>query len=163
VIINAFFFIVGYVGLKVREPIRKHWFISFTIKKTTELSRKRRRVWREAKWFLSSCFFPKKNWGGEKKSLAMNLSGIELTGIASQASESELLVLGIVLVASALLLVFLLKKLLENAVMGVIALLAVNLLGIKIGLNALTITVSAVLGLAGVGLLIILSLLGVRI
>ncbi len=57
--------------------------------------------------------------------------------------------------------------LLENTVLGVIALLIINHFGksagLHIGINWISVIVSAVLGLAGVGLLIILDLLGVHI
>jgi hypothetical protein len=57
-------------------------------------------------------------------------------------------------------------KILENTVLGVIALLAIDFFGqstgFKITLDAVSILTSALLGLAGVGLLIILNLLGIR-
>ena len=67
----------------------------------------------------------------------------------------------------AVLIVGLFKRLLVNAVLGVIALLVINHYGaeygISVALNVITFAICAFLGLAGAGLLILLSLLGVII
>ena len=62
------------------------------------------------------------------------------------------------------------KQLLVNTVLGLIALLAINYLAgllsisvLKIPINLVSVAITAVLGLAGVGLLIILNLLGIRV
>ena len=62
------------------------------------------------------------------------------------------------------------KQLLVNTVLGLIVLLAINYLAgllsmpvLKIPINLLSVAITAVLGLAGVGLLIILNLLGIRV
>lgn len=64
----------------------------------------------------------------------------------------------------AVLLVGLFKRLLVNAVLGVIALLVINHYGaeygISVALNLLTFAICAILGLAGAGLLILAGLLG---
>lgn len=73
----------------------------------------------------------------------------------------------IILIILAIVIIKLIKKLLVNSVLGVIALLAINYfgatLGIKIPLTLVTFIICAVLGLAGVGLLIISQLLGFKI
>ena len=78
------------------------------------------------------------------------------------------LVIGaLILIALAIIVIKLVKKLLVNSVLGVIALLAVNYfdatLGVKIPLTIVTFLICAILGLAGVGLLIISQLLGFKI
>ena len=77
------------------------------------------------------------------------------------------ILVAIVLIALALHIVFNLKSYLVNAVLGVIALLIINYLGkeygVQIPITIVTVLVSAVLGLAGVGALIILKLLGIVI
>jgi pro-sigmaK processing inhibitor BofA len=78
-------------------------------------------------------------------------------------------ILGILLIVGAVLILRFLKNVLVNAVLGVIALIAINLgsqaanLGLTIPLTAVTVVISAVLGLAGVGILILLKVLGVSI
>ncbi len=79
------------------------------------------------------------------------------------------IIFAIILIAAALLILKFLKNILVNTVLGVIALLAVNFLsqatgwGVNIPLTLVTIAVSAVLGLAGVGILIVLAVLGVKL
>ncbi|NYZ78460.1 pro-sigmaK processing inhibitor BofA family protein [Candidatus Micrarchaeota archaeon] len=74
---------------------------------------------------------------------------------------------GIVLIVLAFVVIRFFKKLLINTVLGVLALIIINYfgtpLGVKIGLNFITVIVSALLGLAGVGLLILLSLFGISL
>ncbi len=62
------------------------------------------------------------------------------------------------------------KQLLVNTVLGLIALLAINYLAgllnlpvLKLPINFVSVIITSVLGLAGVGLLIILNLLGIRV
>ena len=78
-----------------------------------------------------------------------------------------LAVAALVLIVLAVVIIMFLKNLLVNTVLGVLALLAVNFFGspygLKIEINFLTVVVSAILGLAGVGALIILALLGIHV
>ena len=73
----------------------------------------------------------------------------------------------IILVVLAIVVIKKLKNLFVNAVLGVLALLAINFFGspygLKIEINLLSVIISALLGLAGVGALIILALLGVHV
>ncbi len=82
--------------------------------------------------------------------------------------------LGVVLVIAAVALIFfsgkvfgLLKKLLVNTVLGLIVLFAINLLGspfgLKMPLTVLTVLVTAIFGLAGVGVLLLLALAGIKV
>ena len=75
--------------------------------------------------------------------------------------------LAVFLIIMAVILAGIIKRGLVNTVLGVLALLAVNWLGasyeLEISINLLTVLVSAIFGLAGVGALIILELLGVHI
>lgn len=82
----------------------------------------------------------------------------------------EALVFALVLIVLAVVVIKILKNLLANAVIGVLALLALNILAdwakypaVKISITLVTVLISALLGLAGVGLLILLKLLGVVI
>lgn len=50
--------------------------------------------------------------------------------------------------------------LITNAVLGIAALLILNLLGAGIGINLVTVAISAVFGLLGVAVLLLLKLLG---
>lgn len=85
---------------------------------------------------------------------------------------STTLAIGIVVVAAILVLAGgivagLLKKLLVNTVLGLVVLLIINMfggqLGIKLPITMLTLLASAIFGLAGVGVLILLALAGVKI
>ena len=75
--------------------------------------------------------------------------------------------LAVFLIIMAVILAVIIKRVLVNTVLGVLALLAVNWLGasyeLEISINLLTVLVSAIFGLAGVGALIILELLGVHV
>lgn len=72
---------------------------------------------------------------------------------------------GVGLIVAAVLIILFLKNFLVNAVLGVAALVLLNLFGapygLKIGINLVSVLASALLGLAGVGALIILALLGI--
>ena len=78
-----------------------------------------------------------------------------------------LAVFALLLIAAAIAIVFFLKKLLVNAVLGVVALFVINYFGapygIKIAVTFVTVAISALFGLAGVGGLVLLKLLGTTI
>ncbi|MEM0475173.1 MAG: pro-sigmaK processing inhibitor BofA family protein [Candidatus Norongarragalinales archaeon] len=67
----------------------------------------------------------------------------------------------------AVVVIKLVKKILVNTVLGLAALLLVNFFGsgygVTIPINLVTLAVSALLGLAGVGALILLALFGVKV
>ncbi|MBI5229010.1 pro-sigmaK processing inhibitor BofA family protein [Candidatus Micrarchaeota archaeon] len=88
---------------------------------------------------------------------------INLTGFGKEIGASGVLVLGIVLVVLAVLLLWLLRRFIINSVLGIAALVALEVFGIHISLSASNIIIVAVLGLLGVGLLALLSLLGVKV
>lgn len=76
----------------------------------------------------------------------------------------------LVLIVIAILLLVMLKNFLVNAVVGVVALLGLSIVAdyakypaLKISITIVTVIISGLLGLAGVGLLIILKLLGITI
>ncbi len=78
--------------------------------------------------------------------------------------------LALLLIVLAIFLFGFLKDFFVNAVLGVIMLFALNILadvarypGLKISITFVTVILSAFLGLAGVGLLILLRLLGIVI
>jgi pro-sigmaK processing inhibitor BofA len=81
-----------------------------------------------------------------------------------------LVLLGIGIVIIGVFLVGILKKILVNSVVGLIALYVINFLGgalkmdaLNIPINLVSVLITALLGLAGVGLLIILKLLGITV
>ncbi len=75
-------------------------------------------------------------------------------------------VIALIFIAATVYLLMGVPRLLENTVLGLVALLIINYFGssqgFTISLNWVSVLVSAVFGLAGVGLLIILNLLGVK-
>ncbi|MCX6767163.1 MAG: pro-sigmaK processing inhibitor BofA family protein [Candidatus Micrarchaeota archaeon] len=79
------------------------------------------------------------------------------------------ILLAIVFFVAAFLILKILKNILANTVLGVIALLAINFLsqytgaGLNIPLTLATVAVSAILGLAGVGILLILAVAGIKL
>lgn len=80
------------------------------------------------------------------------------------------ILLAVGLIVLAVIVVKFLKNFLVNSIMGVIALLVVSYLAdvtgypaIKVPITIVTVIVSGILGLAGVGLLIVLKLLGIVI
>jgi hypothetical protein len=95
------------------------------------------------------------------------------TATAAQAAAAfpfDVLIFGIVLILLAVVLWHFFKNLLANTVAGVVALLVISILAdwakypaIKISITLVTVIISAILGLAGVGLLLLLKLLGIVI
>jgi len=75
--------------------------------------------------------------------------------------------LAVILIVLAVVVIKFVKKIFVNTGLGLVALLVINFFGspygIKIPINLVTVVVSALLGLAGVGALIILTLLGIRV
>jgi len=78
-----------------------------------------------------------------------------------------LAVFSLLLIVAAIAIVFFLKKILVNAVLGIVALFLINYFGapygIQIAITFVTVAISALFGLAGVGGLVLLKLLGVTI
>ena len=86
----------------------------------------------------------------------------EVSGAYSLLPQGDLgtLLLGGVLVLAALVIVFLLKRILENAVIGVVGFLLLKyFLDLKISLVA-GLIISLLFGLAGLGVLVILHFFG---
>ncbi|PIO01962.1 hypothetical protein COT58_02435 [Candidatus Micrarchaeota archaeon CG09_land_8_20_14_0_10_60_16] len=75
--------------------------------------------------------------------------------------------IAVFLIILTIVIIAVFKKMLVNTVLGVIALLVVNYLsapyGIKVAVTLLTVIVCALFGLAGLGALILLGLLGVQV
>lgn len=71
--------------------------------------------------------------------------------------------IAVALVVAAIVLVWVLKRILVNTVLGVIAILAINLLGkpygLELALSPINLIITAIFGLAGVGGLLLLKLL----
>ncbi|MFH1779798.1 MAG: pro-sigmaK processing inhibitor BofA family protein [Candidatus Micrarchaeota archaeon] len=78
-----------------------------------------------------------------------------------------LIVTGVLLFLAGLFLLIFMKKILENSVIGLIALLVINFLGTSYGvsvpINVLTIIITAFFGLAGVGFILLLKFAGIEI
>ncbi|HLD76211.1 MAG TPA: pro-sigmaK processing inhibitor BofA family protein [Candidatus Norongarragalinales archaeon] len=93
-----------------------------------------------------------------------------VAAVGAIAFPWEALLLAVALIVLAFVIWKILKNILINTVLGVVILLGLNLLAdflhypvLKIPITFVTVVVSAVLGVAGVGLLIILKLLGIVI
>jgi len=81
--------------------------------------------------------------------------------------QFEVLGLGFLLIILAIVLLLVLKHILVNTVLGVIALLIINYFGaaynLKIAITFVTVLISAIFGLAGVGALLVLHFLGITV
>ncbi|MBU1197480.1 pro-sigmaK processing inhibitor BofA family protein [Candidatus Micrarchaeota archaeon] len=76
-------------------------------------------------------------------------------------SGADLIIIAGVVIILALIVLFIFRRFLINSVIGIIALIVLNYAGVEIPLNVATIVVTAILGLVGVALLIILKLSGI--
>lgn len=78
-----------------------------------------------------------------------------------------LVVIGLILIVVAIAIIFALKNLLANSILGIAALLVINYYGtasgINIPINLMTVLISGLLGLAGAGLILVLYFLGIKI
>ncbi|MFH0922837.1 MAG: pro-sigmaK processing inhibitor BofA family protein [Candidatus Micrarchaeota archaeon] len=81
--------------------------------------------------------------------------------------QFEIAGLGFLLIVLAIVLLLVLKRVLINTVLGVLALLIINYFGtpynLKIAITILTVLITAIFGLAGVGALLILHFLGITV
>ncbi len=79
----------------------------------------------------------------------------------------QAIAVAVVFIIASIVLLLLFKKILVNTVLGLLALFLINYLGkeygIHIAINLFTLPITAILGIAGVGLLIILEVMGVKI
>jgi len=90
-----------------------------------------------------------------------NVTGAVGQGIQSFAGNWSMLVGAAVLIIAAVIVIYVLKNLIANAIAGIVALLViVYIFGVNIPLNALTILVSVLGGLGGVGALLIATFFG---
>jgi len=110
-----------------------------------------------------------KNGGVRMTSLSGLIAAVEATASSTATQPSGWGLVGwiaaaIVLFVLAFFVLKFLKKILVNTVLGVLALIIIHYLAGPLGLNVkiglVSVIVSAVLGLAGVGLLILLALFG---
>ncbi len=74
--------------------------------------------------------------------------------------ETNALAIGVILIVIAVLVLWKLRHFIINSLLGIIALFLLQFAGINIPINVVTVIVAAVLGLIGVGLLVILTVLG---
>lgn len=92
---------------------------------------------------------------------------VELSQAISTTLAMTIAIVAVMLILAGGLVAGLLRKLLANTVLGLAVLLAINAfgsqLGIRIPITFLTLLVSAIFGLVGVGVLILLSLAGIKI
>lgn len=77
-------------------------------------------------------------------------------------SSTDLIILAGILIFVALVVLVLLKRFIVNSILGIIAIIILNAVGVGIPLNVATIFVAAILGLVGIALLVILKLAGIN-
>ncbi|MAG22207.1 MAG: hypothetical protein CL943_02795 [Candidatus Diapherotrites archaeon] len=95
-------------------------------------------------------------------SLGESTASIGGEAVSSLASNPSVLVLGIILIAAAVVIFYVLKKLVVNSILGFIGwILLVVLVGVEGTLLIPTLAVSLIFGLAGVGVLLMLMFFAV--
>jgi len=72
----------------------------------------------------------------------------------------KILILGVILIGVTLLIMYFLKKFIINSIIGVIGLFILTLIGIKLPF-VITLIITAVFGLAGLGTVLILKFFGI--
>lgn len=98
---------------------------------------------------------------------ALNTLGESTTGLGGEAVKTivnnpSFLVIGILLIAIAVVIFYFMKKIVVNTILGFIGwILLLVFVGIKASLIIPTLVVSVIFGLAGVGVLLLLMFLGV--
>ncbi|MCL5011665.1 MAG: pro-sigmaK processing inhibitor BofA family protein [Candidatus Marsarchaeota archaeon] len=91
---------------------------------------------------------------------AANSTAQQVTSVLS-ASSITTIIIAVILIVIAVLIIVKLKKFVINTILGLAVLLILNFFGFTLPLDFINIIITAVLGLLGVGLLIILKILGV--
>ncbi len=79
---------------------------------------------------------------------------------SSISSDFRTAIVGIVLLVLAVLVILKLKDFVINSFLGLIALFLLNLIGVAVPINLVSIAISGILGLAGVGILVVLFFFG---
>ena len=85
---------------------------------------------------------------------------MNLLGFIEFASSPLILLIGVVLIIAAIVIVGHLKNILMNSILGAFGFLVCYLLGIKLPI-VITIIASAIFGLAGLGVVLILHFFGI--
>ena len=99
---------------------------------------------------------------GALDTLGESTAGLGGEAVKSIASNPGILVIGIVLIAAAFVIFFLLKKLIVNSILGFIGwILLMVFFPLGEGLAIPGLVVSVIFGLAGVGALLVLKFFGV--
>ncbi len=92
---------------------------------------------------------------------AANSTSSVSVGLGGSAWLIALVAVG--LVVAAILILWFLRKFIVNSILGLIALVVLNVLGFQIPINLVSIVVCGLLGLFGVGVLLLLSLFGIHV
>lgn len=89
---------------------------------------------------------------------------VEAAGIAwfPLDTGTKSIIVGLLLLVIAIVVLWKLRHFIVNSLLGVIALFLLQLIGISIPINIVTMIIAAVLGLVGVGLMVLLHVLGVN-
>jgi hypothetical protein len=97
---------------------------------------------------------------------------VDINSLSSQATSKigenaisllhnpKVLIIGIILIVAAIIILYFLKNILLNSIVGVFGLLLCHFIGIKLPFW-LTLIVSAIFGAAGLGTMLILKFLGI--
>lgn len=90
----------------------------------------------------------------------VNNTGKTSSGIFGLSTDVQTIIVGLLLVLVAVLVLWKMRKFIVNSILGVIALFLLQFAGIAIPINPITIIVAGVLGLIGVGIMVLLTVLG---
>lgn len=84
-------------------------------------------------------------------------------GLVFSGATLLVAILGVLAILIAIALLLYLRKFIVNSILGLIALVLLNLLGFKVGINLASVLLSGLFGLLGVGILLLLSLVGIQV
>ena len=94
--------------------------------------------------------------------LGRNTADFGGQAVQTVAANPGILVTGIILIAAAIIILYFIKKIIVNSILGFVAwILFMVFVGIDPGLIIPSLAVSVIFGLAGVGVLLVLKFFGV--
>ncbi len=79
------------------------------------------------------------------------------------ADTGLFLMIGVMIVIVAAILLFVFRKPIINTILGLLAFALLNLIGIHVPVNLVTILITAIFGLVGIGVLVILTVLHILV
>ncbi|MFH1106438.1 MAG: pro-sigmaK processing inhibitor BofA family protein [Candidatus Micrarchaeota archaeon] len=95
--------------------------------------------------------------------MSLMLQAASAVALASKFSQTDLVIIAGIMIFLAMIILVLLKRFIINSVLGIVAIIILNAAGIGIPLSLTNIIVTAIFGLVGIALLVILKLNGIAL